>query len=312
MLRDLDIRLLRHFVAVAEELHFTRAAARLHLAQQALSRDVRALEDRLGTRLLERTSRRVALTADGERLLRGARPLLARHDELVREMRGEGAAFVVDTVGERTTPAEVLAAARRYEDGFEYYARPGSGLHESSGRLRTGALDVAFGHWPGPAGGSPGLRHRLVRHEPMALLVPESHPLAGSPAVALAALRGRTVCCRAGAHVTPEWEDVAHRLLADCGARPGEDHPYVRGFDELGHHVRPGEPPVLTVVGQPVPRGTVLQPLVDPVPVFPWGMVWLRGRRHRGLDLLHAAIDELDARHGWTSPPDGCWYPAGA
>jgi DNA-binding transcriptional LysR family regulator len=75
---DVDMRLLRHFVAVAEELHFTRAATRLYVAQQALSRDIRRLEEHVGVQLFIRTTRRVALTAEGERLLVRARELLAR------------------------------------------------------------------------------------------------------------------------------------------------------------------------------------------------------------------------------------------
>jgi DNA-binding transcriptional LysR family regulator len=70
---ELDLRLLRHFVAVAEELHFTRAAARLYLTQQALSRDIRRLEEQLGVSLFTRTTRRVALTPEGQRLLTRAR-----------------------------------------------------------------------------------------------------------------------------------------------------------------------------------------------------------------------------------------------
>jgi DNA-binding transcriptional LysR family regulator len=304
VIRDLDIRLLRHFVAVAEELHFTRAAAKAFVAQQALSRDIRTLEDRLGTRLLERSTRRVALTVNGERLLRRARPLLAQHDDLVRELRGDGPGFLVDIVGEQTTPAAVLSAARRHEDGFEYYAHHGSGLQESVARLRAGTLDVAFGRWPGPAAPPHGVGHRLVRHEPMALLMPQTHPLAASPTVTLSALRGLTVCCRAGNHITPEWEDAALALLTEWGAQPGEEHPYVRGFDEVAHHVRPGEPPVLTVLGQPGMPGAVVRPLVDPVPVFPWSMFWRSDRRHRGLDVLHATIDQLDDRDGWRSPAE--------
>ena len=70
---DLDPRLLRAFLAVAEELHFTRAAARLYVAQQALSRDIRRLERELGAEMFVRTTRQVALTPDGARLLPYAR-----------------------------------------------------------------------------------------------------------------------------------------------------------------------------------------------------------------------------------------------
>lgn len=75
-------RLLRAFLAVAEELHFTRAAARLYIAQQALSRDVRRLEAELGTELLVRSTRRAELTADGERFVPYARRVLAAYEEL--------------------------------------------------------------------------------------------------------------------------------------------------------------------------------------------------------------------------------------
>jgi DNA-binding transcriptional LysR family regulator len=76
MSAHLDPRLLRGFVTVAEELHFTRAAVRLHVAQQALSRDVRRLERELGAELFVRTTRQVTLTPDGERLLPYARRVL--------------------------------------------------------------------------------------------------------------------------------------------------------------------------------------------------------------------------------------------
>src|SRR6188472_2189269 len=79
---ELEIRSLRYFVAAAEELNFTRAAARLFVAQQALSREIQRLEARLGSRLFVRTTRRVTLTVEGERLLDLARDLVARHDAL--------------------------------------------------------------------------------------------------------------------------------------------------------------------------------------------------------------------------------------
>src|SRR4051812_45659346 len=81
---DLDTRLLRAFVAVAEELNFTRAAERLVLAQQALSAQVRQLETRMGARLFERTTRRVRLTQEGELFLPHARAVLDALDAGVR------------------------------------------------------------------------------------------------------------------------------------------------------------------------------------------------------------------------------------
>lgn len=84
----MDPRLLRAFVAVAGELHFTRAAARLYVAQQALSRDIRRLERELGAELFVRTTRQVTLTADGERLLPYARRVLAAQDDLLAAAAG--------------------------------------------------------------------------------------------------------------------------------------------------------------------------------------------------------------------------------
>src|SRR3982751_859397 len=75
-----DLRQLRTFVAVAEELNFTRAAERLHLAQQAVSRSVAQLERELGVELLERTTREVALTAAGAALLSDGRDVVASAD----------------------------------------------------------------------------------------------------------------------------------------------------------------------------------------------------------------------------------------
>ncbi|MEV4316780.1 LysR family transcriptional regulator [Actinocrispum sp. NPDC049592] len=82
---DLDLRLVRYFVAVADELHFGRAAARLFISQPALSRQIRKLEDDIGVQLLVRDSRHVALTPRGERFLRQARHLLATAEQMLRE-----------------------------------------------------------------------------------------------------------------------------------------------------------------------------------------------------------------------------------
>src|SRR5262245_23963862 len=86
----MELHQLRCFVATAEELHFGRAARRLDMLPSALGRHIRLLEEDLGTRLLTRTTRNVALTQDGAALLGEARVLLAKADDLATRFRGRG------------------------------------------------------------------------------------------------------------------------------------------------------------------------------------------------------------------------------
>ena len=117
---SIELRHLRTFVAVAEELNFTRAAERLHMAQQALSTQVRQLEERVGEQLLVRTTRKVELTSAGEALLEHARLVLGGADRAVAAARaaGEGRAsltvgFVVPADHAPMRPAFALFAERR-------------------------------------------------------------------------------------------------------------------------------------------------------------------------------------------------------
>jgi DNA-binding transcriptional LysR family regulator len=306
---DLDVRLLRHFVAVADELHFGRAAVRLFVAQQALSRDVQRLEERIGTALFDRTSRRVALTAAGETLLPRARRLLLLHDETVRELRGGETTLLVNVVASGLSPARVLAAARSREPATEFFARFEGGMSGATSLLREHRLDATFGR---ARAATSGFAARLIRWEPMALLVPVRSPLARQSAVPLSALRDAQACWLAGDHVTPEWEDAARQLLRACGAPvdDGSSHPYVHSIEELAYHVRVRESPVLTLLDQlPVP-GAVLRPLVDPGAVYPWTLVWRAGEHHRpGLRALLESAAELAAAEGWLTVPELAWRP---
>lgn len=181
---DIDPRLLRAFTAVAEELHFTRAAARLYVAQQALSRDIRRLERELGATLFVRSTRRVALTADGERLLPYARRVLAAQDELAAAFRSAPEQpLLVDVSVPIGTAHGVLEAARgRVPDDCELVARFHSGLTGAAAEMAAGRLDVSFGRYAAlPADVRAGLDHQPVRLEPMAVLLRDDHPLAARP-----------------------------------------------------------------------------------------------------------------------------------
>lgn len=312
MAEPLDVRLLRHFVAVAEEQHFSRAAARLFIAQQALSRDVKRLESRLGMRLFDRTTRSVVLTREGEALLRRARPFLAHHDELLESLTEGQGRFVVDVIHEHTTPARVLEEARVDERGFEFYLHETGGLAQMLRLLSAGSLDAGFARWDSAVAAESGARHvghRTVRMEPMALLLPQEHPLASGSEIQVAALSGLTVCRRAGNHVSPEWDTCAVRFLRQFGAEPAEDHPYVRGVTQLIHHVKWDEPPVLTLLDHAAVPGAVIRPLVDPVPMYPWSLVWRASAAGPGIDALHNAVDRLDSQERWLALPDHAWLP---
>jgi DNA-binding transcriptional LysR family regulator len=302
---DLEIRLLRYFVVVAEELHFSRAAQRLFIVQQALSRDIRRLEDRLGVRLFDRTTRRVELTPSGQRLLIRARELLSLHDLTLHELRGYAPSMTVDVVGPGLTPALVLATARQNAPELEFFVRFHTGTEAAVPLVLADRLDVTFGRNPGPA---EGLRQRVVRYERLAVLIPADDPLAELPAVPLESLRGAGLCYRAGNHATPAWEHAVLQLLAPFGVDPTLGHPHVQGEGELAQHIRDRSSPILTMGSQPPVAGAVLRPLLDPIPLYPWTMIWRADLKHPALGALHQAIDEL-AEDGWLEIPDGAWLP---
>lgn len=307
----MEPRLLRGFVAVAEELHFTRAAARLYVAQQALSRDVRKLEGALGAGLFVRTTRAVELTADGERLLPLARRVLAAHEELAAAFAGPRALLVDLNTDGPSTARTVLERARELAPDCELMARFESGLTHAAAEVAAGRLDVSFGYADGL---DPALRarlaHRPVRYEPLAVLLPEGHPLAARPAVPLDALAGETVYAGAGNPRTLEWTGLARELFAGRGIALAPPAPVAVGKEEFSRVMAKTRNPVLVTVDFLDMPGCVKRPLVDPLPLSPLSMVWRKGFGHPGLDALHQAAAVLAAEHGWLDAPPASWRPA--
>ncbi|WP_405575872.1 LysR family transcriptional regulator [Streptomyces sp. NBC_01167] len=307
---DIEPRLLRAFAAVADELHFTRAAARLYVAQQALSRDVRRLERELGAVLFVRSTRRVTLTADGERLLPYARTVLAAHDELRAAFAAAARPLLVDLNSEGMVSGRILARARELAPECELMARFESGLTGAAAEIVAGRLDVSFGRFAGLEGPVRALlSHRIVRYEPLGVVLPHDHPLAARERVPLDALAGETVYAGAGNPRTLEWTDLARHLFAGRGIALAPPAPVAVGVEEFRRVMAKTRNPVLAVVDFPAVAGTVMRPIVDPVPLSPLSMVWRRGMRHPGVDALHAAVDELGAREGWLEREASEWLP---
>jgi DNA-binding transcriptional LysR family regulator len=187
----MDMRHLRCFVAVAEELHFGRAAERLHLSQPPVSLALKELEQELGVTLLERTSRRIALTRAGEDALRDARAVLAAADLLKRRAR-EAAKGLMGTlsIGFISLPAYSFlpAALRRFT---EDYQRVKVELQEGTTDqilrdVERGTLDVGLVFQTPDL--APALQSRLVHREPLVAALPASHPLAAGKTVSVAKL----------------------------------------------------------------------------------------------------------------------------
>ena len=187
----MDLRQLEYFVAVAEELSFTRAAARCRVAQSALSHQIARLERRQGVVLLERTSRAVRLAPAGELLLPRARRILAE----VAEATDALAAFAgvltgrlrLGVVGStlRVVPAveHALASFHRQHPGVQI-AVEDTGSRHMAEQVHEGALDLAFiGLFADQL--PDDLAHRVLAVEPLTAVVPRDHPLAGRSTVGL-------------------------------------------------------------------------------------------------------------------------------
>ncbi|OEJ26646.1 LysR family transcriptional regulator [Streptomyces agglomeratus] len=310
MPHDIEPRLLRAFEAVAADLHFTRAAARLYVAQQALSRDVRRLERELGSELFVRSTRSVSLTAEGERFLPYARRVLAAYDELGAAWAADERPLVVDVGASVGTAYQVLEATRAAAPDIEFVARFHSGLTGASAAIVAGRLDVSSGR---VAGLDPAvldqLEHRPVRFERMAVLLCEGHPLAALDEVPLDALAGETLYAAAGNAATAEWTDLAERLFAGRGIEVAAPFPEIEGVEEFVRVVRKRRWSVLASTEFVAVPGMELRPIVDPVPLSPISLVWRKGLRHKGLDALRETADGLAERHGWLDVPADGWLP---
>jgi DNA-binding transcriptional LysR family regulator len=192
----MDLRQLEYFVAVAEELSFTRAAARCRVAQSALSHQVARLERMHGVVLFERTSRAVRLAPAGEVLLPRARAVLADVDAardalaaLAGVLTGRLRLGVVGSTG-RAAPGveQALAAFHRRHPGVQIVVEDTGSRHMAE-QVRGGALDLAFvGLFADQV--PDDLLHRVLAVEQLVAVVPRDHPLAARDRVGAAELAG--------------------------------------------------------------------------------------------------------------------------
>jgi len=302
MWRDIELRELRIFLALADELHFGRTAERLGISQPGVSEAVRALESRLGVKVFERTSRRVRLTSAGEELKRDLAPALAALDqalagtsELSRAVRGLlRVGFVLTTEGPALS--RLIAAFRARYPGCE--AR----LHEvetfdAYRALRRGDIDVLC-NWlavdePDLTAGAPFAYYQR------ALAVAPSHRLAAKPTVSVEDLASEEV-----ALLPPTTPSGVYDLLIPPrtpSGRPIRRTQPVQTINEILSLVAQGR--IVHPTSSTVPifdrNDVVLIPISD-LPPLPLGLVWRTSRENPRIRALNQTARAMTAAGGAT------------
>ncbi|WP_298379295.1 LysR substrate-binding domain-containing protein [Azospirillum sp.] len=223
----MDFRQINAFIAVAEELHFGRAAARLNLSQPPLSQQIKGLEEQLRVRLFERNRRSVRLTPAGQAFLRHAYEVLRTAETGAQAARraasGEVGELRVGYSASALYSDEVLQAIVRYRQRW-----PGVEIRLLEGSTRSTARDleadrldlgVVRGPLPDAVLDWPAERRRLVSRDPLLVAMPRRHPLTARRRVALADLREERFIVMAR-HLGTALNDLLDRLFAVAGVRP--------------------------------------------------------------------------------------------
>jgi len=284
---DLDLRKLRYFVAVAERLHFGRAAVALHITQPALSRQIRQLEQELDVELFERNSRQVSLTAAGKRLAEDGSRLLAVSQAAVDRARRAGHGEQSLTVGfmlGMDISAVTAEFARTHPEVEIQLQRLRWWNHAAA--LRDGRVDVGFVRMPLPAD---GLEITELYTEPICVALSAGHPLAAMPSVRLTDLADEPVLLYADAD--PGWNAVWTFDPRPDGSRP-RPGPYVHDMEEIVAYVRASRGVAylpVPVTAAIAPHGVTFVP-VDDVPPGRVVLAWDADRPPRHISELQSAV----------------------
>jgi DNA-binding transcriptional LysR family regulator len=271
----MELRLLRYFVAVAEERHFGRAATRLHMTQPPLSRAIKQLETDLSVALLHRSATGVELTPAGEVLYAEARTLLEQAEQArARVTAAAGAVtLTVGTLGDSAGEVSTGLAAtfrRRYPD-VSIRFREADFTDPTTG-LRTGLVDVALTRSPFA---DIGISIRVLRSDPVGVVLRADDPLAGRGALCLADLADRPW------FQLPEGTDPVWRAYwngaTPVGERPAG--PVVRTVSECMQAVLWNGTVGIAPLTHALPDGLTCAPLTD-MPPSPLVVAWATGHEN--------------------------------
>ena len=302
---DLEPRLLRYFLAVAEELHFGRAAARLYISQPALSNQIRNLERTLGTDLFVRTSRQVELTPAGRALLEEAPVALGALERAAERARlaGEGIAGTVrlgyaPMAGYETLGA-ILTAVEHDSPNVTVIASEFFSA-EIPGRVLAGELDIGLALFPEPMR---GVRSESLRMEPLALLLGKHHRLADVDSIPLTSLENETLLLFPR-ELAPDHYD---RIIAACEEVGFQ--PRVRTFADPPPQAMVARLLVTREVGLPpasfafhaaaAEPGVVARKIVQPEILAEWSILWPARAQSAAIVRFLESARRCSEQNGW-------------
>jgi DNA-binding transcriptional LysR family regulator len=294
----MELRHLRYFVAVAEELHFGRAAKRLHITQPPLSQQIQLLERELGVKLLIR-GRKIQLTEAGRVFLEEARRTIDVAERAARAARAAGAGeaarlrigYPAATLTE-LVPAALRTFAERFPDiGIEAVAGHSGGLLSA---LRDDQLDVAF--LTMRAHDSDAVCFRLLLREPLVLAIPDNHPLANRAAVAMSDLAELPMILLPR-ELEPLHEHLPNVVLADTTTAPPTVHEAITL--ESAYSAVAARLAVAVVVESSARtmavHGVLHRPFAPPRPALELSVAWPHGRMLSAVRSFLMVIAELAA-----------------
>ena len=299
----LELRQLRFFVTVAEELHFGRAASREHIAPSALTTQLQRLERTLGVLLLDRTGRRISLTAAGARFLVEARRILEHVDRAAMVALGASRTPPTLRIGlleegyDATRP--VLSALRAAHPDLEI-RQVTAGVPEQCRLLADGRLDAGVGR---VAGVPPAIASELFRLDPLGVLVPAGHRLAGRTVLPVAALRDETLLLP-DEDLAPEFNEFVAAACRSAGFFPAVFPGSVQGLRAATDLVVQGRCLACLPASAVTPGDEVVWvPLERAVPCYPWSLLWRLANPSPQVASLVTTARRLSLANGWRSAP---------